>query len=145
MQTGRQIPSLSLLWTQSLFPVLSVALKVQLPALFGGREGWESQGSFSPYLTSWLAEQSFPLLGAPLWSEKQFKGFCLQVPLDTPGVAAPGWRSASTPSGGGGGVGKVFGSLLHHVRCHPWSSFSIYHPFLCFLWVFPQLRWFDLF
>lgn len=105
MQTGRQIPSLSLLWTQSLFPVLSVPLKVQLPALFGEREGWESQGSFSPYLTSWLAEQSFPLLGAPLWSEKQFKGFCLQVPLDTPGVAAPGWRSASTPSGGWGGGG----------------------------------------
>lgn len=105
MQTGRQIPSLSLLWTQSLFPVLSVPLKVQLPALFGGREGWESQGSFSPYLTSWLAEQSFPLLGAPLWSEKQFKGFCLQVPLDTPGVAAPGWRSASTPSGGARSLG----------------------------------------
>ena len=99
MQTGRQIPSLSLLWTQSLFPVLSAPLKVQLPAPFRGREELESQASFSPYLPSRCAEQSFPLLGAPLRSEKQFKGFCLQAPLDTPGVGAPGWRSASTPSG----------------------------------------------
>lgn len=68
---------------------------------------------------SWLAEHPSLLLRCTPVVREAVQ-YYLQVPLDTPGVAAPGWRSASTPRGQG---------LWESAAPHQVSPVKLFFPF----------------